>query len=96
MFGKRRGLFGKKHRGKSCRKHRGRCRGSRFPLSDAEIGSRHSIILNPDKKTIEMGIFNGSIITVHKNEATDQNIVVGVGNSRYIIPKSIAEKIIIQ
>ena len=48
------------------------------------------------KKTLEMGIYNGSIITVYKNESTDQNIVVGVGNSRYIIPKTIAEEIIIQ
>jgi len=96
MFGKGKGLFGRGHKGKSCPKHRCRRRGCGFPLSDAEIGCRYSVILNPDKKTIEMGIFNGSIITVHKNESIDQNIVVGVGNSRYIIPKIIADKIVIQ
>jgi len=96
MFGRGRGLFRKKCGGNCRPKQRCRRRGYRFPLSEAEVGRRYSIILNPDKKTIEMGIFNGSIITVHKNEFSDQNIVVGVGNSRYIIPKTIAEKIIVQ
>lgn len=96
MFGKGKGIFrGKRHfRGRH--KHKCLGRGQKIPLSNAAVGSRHCVIMNPDKKTVEMGIFSGSIITVHKNELSDQNIVVGVGNSRYIIPKTIAAEIIIQ
>ncbi len=96
MFGRGKGFFKRKGNCGGAHKHRCHCRGQKFPLSTAEVGSRHCVIMNPDKKTIEMGIFNGSIITVHKNELSDQNIVVGVGNSRYIIPKTIAEEIIIR
>ena len=96
MFGRRKGSAKGKCRGGAGHQHKCRCKGQKFSLSAAEVGERHCIVLNPDKKTVEMGIFNGSVITVHKNESTDQNIVVGVGNSRYIIPKTIAEQIIIQ
>jgi Fe2+ transport system protein FeoA len=96
MFGRGRGFFKRKGHCGGKDKHKCRCKGQQFPLSTAEVGSKHFVIMNPDIKTIEMGIFNGSIITVQKNEESDQNIVVGVGNSRYIIPKTIAEEIIIQ
>ena len=96
MFGKGKGFFKKKRHFGGRLKHKCHHRGQQIPLSSAAIGSKHCVVMNPDKKTVEMGIFNGSVITVHKNEQSDQNIVVGVGNSRYIIPKEIAETIIIQ
>ena len=96
MFGKGKGIFKGKRHLRGHHKHKCHCRGQKISLSTAAVGSRHCVITNPDKKTVEMGIFNGSIITVHKNEVSDQNIVVGVGNSRYIIPKTIASEIIIQ
>jgi Fe2+ transport system protein FeoA len=98
MFGRGKGLFWGKGRGKNCNKHRRRCRhtGQKFPLSNAETGSRHFIVLNPDKKTLEMGIYNGCVITIHKNEPADKNIVVGVGDSRYIIPRTTAEHILVE
>jgi Fe2+ transport system protein FeoA len=91
MFGLGKG-FGKHRRKERCgRRHR------RFQcasiLTEAEVGKKYIILNNPDIKTMEMGLYRGGIITVHKNEEDNPNIVVGVGESRYIIPRELAEKI---
>ena len=82
---------GKNHRHKHCH-HQGR----HHNLNCGEIGKKYVVISNPDKKTVEMGIFAGSMIEVQKNETTEPNIIVGVGESRYIIPRELAEKILIR
>ena len=64
-------------------------------LDEAEIGRRYRVMTNPDKKTMEMGIYHTSVITVHKKEESNPNIVVGVGESRYIIPRNLAKRIIL-
>lgn len=97
MFGKGRGFGrGMKHKhqcGKRCHRYRDRDYAS---LNQAELGKKYVIVCNPDRKTFEMGIFAGGIISVQKNDPNDNNIVVGVGNSRYIIPRELAERILIQ
>lgn len=65
-------------------------------LNEGELDKKYYVVCNPDRKTMEMGIYNGSAITVQKNEQTDPNIVVGVGESRYILPKTLAQTIIIK
>jgi len=97
MFGFGKGSNGKgqgqrrRHRHKHCQ-HRGRHQN----LNCADIGNKYIVISNPDKKTVEMGIFAGSVIEVQKNENTEPNIIVGVGESRYIIPRELAEQILIR
>lgn len=104
MFG-----WGQGRKNRNCKRHKhgeerlgkagGRChRGApcRINLDKAEIGRRYLVIINPDKKTMEMGIYHSAVITVHKNEEGNPNIVVGVGESRYIIPRDLAKRIIIK
>lgn len=96
MFG-----FGKGQRkGNNQRRHHGHCAhkngaGSIY-LTEAEIGKKYVIMNNPDVKTMEMGLYHSGIITVHKNESDNPNIVIGVGESRYIIPRELASKIIVR
>ncbi|MDY6915435.1 MAG: FeoA family protein [Candidatus Cloacimonadota bacterium] len=97
MFGR-----GKEHRGKGrkrCRNShpRHRFRDNRFlNLCEAEVGKKYVVMNNPDHKIMEMGVFNGCVITVHKNNQGDNNIIVGVGESRFIIPKPTACRILIR
>ncbi len=92
MFGIGRG-FGKGGGGKECGKHQHRsCRNASL-FTEAEVGKKYIILNNPDLKTMEMGIYRGGVITVHKNEEDNQNIVIGVGDSRYIIPRELAGRI---
>jgi len=67
-----------------------------FTLNDAERGIFYSIIENNDKKTVEMGIYTGTTVMVQKNDRSEPNIVVAVGESRYIIPRDLAKKILIK
>ena len=97
MFG-----FGKSGLGNGRgRKHRHRCETCprnrmRINLNDTEENGRYIVFNNPDKKTMELGIYVNSIITIQKNDLNEQNIVVGVGESRYIIPRDIAKNIIVK
>ncbi len=63
------------------------------PLSDFAQGADVAVISNKDRKTLEMGLFTGACVTVLKNRPHDANMVVAVGESRYIIAKDAAVKI---
>ena len=98
MFG-----FGRKGREpRKCRAHRhGRhhchcdCpRGT--SLENAVEQQRYIITCNPDRKTMEMGVYVGGVVTVQKNDPAEPNIVIGVGDSRYIIPRTLASRILIK
>ena len=83
------------------RRHRHRCDNchinrSRINLNEAEENKRYIVFINQDKKTIELGMYVNSIISVQKNDPNEQNIVVRVGESRYIIPRDIAKNIIVK
>ncbi len=65
-------------------------------LDEGKLETKYYVVSNPDRKTMEMGIYNGSAITIQKNEQIDPNIVVGVGESRYIIPRTLAQTILIK
>ena len=106
MFGWRRGRKNKeccKHSHNCSEKKHGKGFGYRhhgrlrcINLDEAAVGQRYRVIANPDKKTMEMGIYHSGVITVHKNEENNPNIVVGVGESRYIIPRELAKRILIK
>jgi Fe2+ transport system protein FeoA len=63
------------------------------PLSDFAQGANVVVISNSDRKTLEMGLFTGALVTVMKNQPNDANMVVAAGESRYIISKEVAVKI---
>lgn len=84
MFGQRRG----KRKKCCCEKREGVRR-----LSDFAQGAEVCVVVNPDRRTLEMGVCACSSVEVVKNRPHDSNMVIDVGTSRYIIPKSIADNI---
>ena len=62
-------------------------------LSEAIENYKYIVRLNPDKQTIEMGIASGSMIFVHKNDLNEANMIIGIGETRLIIPRRSAELI---
>lgn len=62
-------------------------------LSEAIENYKYIVRLNPDKQTIEMGIASGSIIFVHKNDPNEANMIIGMEETRLIIPRKSAELI---
>jgi len=67
-----------------------------FTLNEALEGIPCIVVENPDKKTVEMGIYVGNTVVVQKNDRNEPNIVVAVGESRYIIPRDLAKRILIR
>lgn len=63
------------------------------PLSDFAQGANVVVVANKDRKTLEMGLFTGALVTVLKNRPRDANMVVATGESRYIIDKEAAARI---
>lgn len=63
------------------------------PLSDFAQGADVVVISNSDRKTLEMGLFKGTLVHVMQNRPNDANMVVAAGESRYIISKEAADKI---
>jgi Fe2+ transport system protein FeoA len=91
-------MFGRFKRQK-CRQRCGRLPGEpegiccAHPLSDFAQGANVVVVSNKDRKTLEMGLFTGALVTVLKNRPRDANMVVAAGESRYIIAKDAAAKI---
>ncbi|MBT6993860.1 MAG: ferrous iron transport protein A [Candidatus Cloacimonetes bacterium] len=90
-FGKNKKCCENKHR-------RGGSRGERkfrncITLAEATENQKYIVRLNPDKQTMEMGIASGSLIFVHKNDVNETNLIVGVGETRLIIPRQSAQEI---
>ncbi len=65
-------------------------------LENAEIETKYEIVCNSHRKSFELGLFNGNQITVIRNNDFQNNIIVAVGDSRYILSKEIAKNIFIK
>ncbi len=82
-------MFKHKHRhGKQNRK-------GKLSLSESMVNRKVTILVNPDRKTVEMGLYPGATASVVKNEPFNPNVIVSVGECRYIIAKSIADEILV-
>ncbi len=51
------------------------------------------VVANSDRKTMEMGIFNGTRIHLLQNHENEPNLVIALGDSRYTVPREIAAQI---
>jgi len=67
---------------------RGRC-----SLADLAQDADAVILTNGDKQTLEMGMFPGVAVRVLNSRPANPNVVVAAGGSRYIIPRTVAQKI---
>jgi len=64
-------------------------------LDQTKVDTEYSIVCNPYLKYFEMGLSHGSPILVIKNTSSDRNLIIGVGDSRYIISRNIAKRIMV-
>ncbi len=62
-------------------------------LESAFEDEQYKIINNPHRKSFELGLFNGNVIKVIRNNCNQRNIYIGVADSRYIISKDIVRHI---
>lgn len=62
-------------------------------LDHADVELEYEILCNPHRKSFELGLFNGNKIKVIRNNDFQNNIIVAVGESRYIISREIARNI---
>lgn len=66
------------------------------PLSLADVDKEYKIICNPNPKCFELGMCHGNMIRIIKNNEYDRNIVIAVGDSRYIVSRNVADCIMVE
>ncbi|MCB5247577.1 MAG: FeoA family protein [Candidatus Cloacimonetes bacterium] len=83
--------FGRHFRGRrrACRCEIGDC----ISLADLETGKEALITCNNDLKTIERGLYHGKRVIAQRNEPGEPNIVVAVGDARYVLDRRVAWQI---
>jgi Fe2+ transport system protein FeoA len=62
-------------------------------LAQALAESTVTITCNNDHKTVERGLYTGVTVKVLRNEADEPNLIVAVGDSRYVLDRRIAHRI---
>ena len=65
-------------------------------LDQAPEDKKLIVKANSDIKTMEMGLYPGSMLTLMHNEAGEHNIIVKIHDQRYVIPREIAEQIYVK
>eukprot|EP01156_Anaeramoeba_ignava_P011170 Anaeramoba_ignava/a482220_6.p1 GENE.a482220_6~~a482220_6.p1 ORF type:complete len:100 (-),score=0.98 a482220_6:309-608(-) len=92
-------MFGWLRNHRHCKNH-GKCRRhihrDHTCLTEGQESNEYIILCNNNRKTIEMGMYNGAVIKVLKNHPSENSIVVGVNDSRFILSKLLAESIMIK
>lgn len=73
-------------RPKPCHCSKGDC----ISLSQLSTGREGIVTCNDDLKTIERGLYTGTKVTAFRNDADEPNIVIAVGDSRYVLDRRIA------
>lgn len=92
--------FRRKHQ-RHC--HRGNCPNAdsthskdSIPITKAPEKQKFIVIANSDIKTMEMGLYPGSVVSLIHNEIRGRNIIVKIHDQRYVIPCDIAEQILVR
>jgi Fe2+ transport system protein FeoA len=86
--------------GRHCGIRRRRCRdrgadSEQRPLSEGRENTAYVILENSDRQSMEMGLFIGAQVRVIRNNFASPNMVVGVSDSRYMLSKETAQRIIV-
>lgn len=74
---------------KSCPCQRGDC----VSLAILSEGKSGIVYCNNDLKTIERGLYIGAKVTIFRNNPDEPNIIVAVGDARYVLDRRIATHI---
>ncbi len=83
--------FGRRIRGRKrvCHCQIGDC----ISLANLATGQEALITCNNDLKTIERGLYHGKRVIAQRNEPGEPNIVIAVGDSRYVLDRRVAQQI---
>jgi Fe2+ transport system protein FeoA len=76
-------------RSKPCHCRRGDC----ITLAELGTGRSAQITCNNDLKTIERGLYHGVRISSFRNEEDEPNLIVAVGDARYVLDRRVASEI---
>ena len=90
LFKRMRHGFG---RGKCRAGHDNLCSTCGDCLANVAEGNVVVIVCNNDHKTMERGIYTGVQVKVLRNETDEPNLVVAVGDARYVLDRRIAQRI---
>jgi len=64
-----------------------------FSLDQLPVETSAVIICNRNLKTIERGLYIGMRISMFRNDDSEPNIIVAVGDARYVLDRRIAREI---
>ncbi|MDD3544485.1 MAG: FeoA family protein [Kiritimatiellae bacterium] len=64
-------------------------------LAELKDGARGVIASNPDRKSAEMGLFPGAVVTMFRNRKNERSLVIGAGDARFLISRTIARQILV-
>ena len=64
-------------------------------LTELKDGACGVITCNTDRKSAEMGLFPGAVVTMFRNRKNERSLVVGAGEARFLISRTIARQIAI-
>jgi Fe2+ transport system protein FeoA len=62
-------------------------------MSELAEGTKATVYCNNDLRTIERGIYLGAKVTIFRNEIEEPNLIIAVGDSRYVLDRRIAQNI---
>ncbi len=62
-------------------------------LLDMKDNESGFIRVNADRKSTEMGLFPGVRVVMFRNRKTEQSLVIGAGDARFLISRAIAKDI---
>jgi Fe2+ transport system protein FeoA len=67
--------------------------GDCLSLAEVPDGQKAMISCNKNLKTIERGFYLGMQISMFRNDANEPNLIVAVGDARYVLDRRIAQDI---
>lgn len=68
-------------------------RGDCISLSELGEGASAMVTCNNDIRIIERGLYMGVTISMFRNDPVEPNIVIAVGDARYVLDRRIAETV---
>ncbi len=68
----------------------------RIRLSECETGQGGTVVGNTGIRAMEMGFFPGVSVQVLSNQSDDVSLVVLAGETRFVVPREVAQTVIIR
>jgi Fe2+ transport system protein FeoA len=67
--------------------------GECLSLAQVPEGNKAIISCNKNLQTIERGLYLGMQISMFRNDTTEPNLIIAVGDARYVLDRRIAHEI---